>query len=61
MGKDKPEAKAELSLAKAGAPAHLGATGARKPGGMAGEIWIAADFDELPSEIAEVFGATSGH
>ena len=24
---------------------------------MAGEIWIADDFDELPREIAEAFGA----
>ena len=29
----------------------------RKPGPMAGEIWIADDFDQLPREIAEAFGA----
>ena len=29
----------------------------RKPGSMAGEIWIADDFDELPPEIAAAFGA----
>lgn len=29
---------------------------ARKPGSMKGEIWIAADFDSLPDDIAGVFG-----
>lgn len=55
----------EVILAKAGKSvarlsAYQGPKRARKPGGMAGEIWIAPDFDELPSDIAEAFGATSG-
>ena len=28
----------------------------RTPGSMAGEIWIAADFDTLPDDIAAAFG-----
>ena len=28
----------------------------RKPGLMSGEIWLAADFDSLPGDIAAVFG-----
>jgi hypothetical protein len=27
---------------------------------MAGEIWIAPDFDTLPADIAESFGAGEG-
>ena len=30
----------------------------RVPGSMAGEIWIAPDFDTLPEDIAEAFGMT---
>jgi prevent-host-death family protein len=29
----------------------------RKPGALAGRILIADDFDELPADIAEAFGA----
>ena len=29
----------------------------RQPGAMAGEIWIASDFDELPEDLAQAFGA----
>ena len=29
---------------------------ARKPGSMAGQIWVAPDFDVLPDDIAEAFG-----
>jgi prevent-host-death family protein len=29
----------------------------RKPGALKGKIKIAADFDELPEDIAEAFGA----
>jgi prevent-host-death family protein len=28
----------------------------RTPGSMAGELWIAPDFDILPDDIAEAFG-----
>jgi prevent-host-death family protein len=28
----------------------------RTPGSMAGEIWIAPDFDELPEDMAGIFG-----
>jgi prevent-host-death family protein len=51
----------EVIIAKAGKPvARLvpfrGPARPRKPGSMAGEIWIAPDFDKLPDDIAEVFG-----
>jgi hypothetical protein len=32
-------------------------TVARKPGSMAGESWMADDFDELPADMAEVVEA----
>ena len=52
----------EVILAKAGKPvarivAYQGPKQPRKPGSMVGEIWIAPDFDELPGDIAEAFGA----
>jgi antitoxin (DNA-binding transcriptional repressor) of toxin-antitoxin stability system len=51
----------EVILAKAGKPvARIVAyrqVGPRKPGSMAGEISFAADFDSLPDDIAEAFGA----
>ena len=51
----------EVILAKAGKPVarivpYKRAGTQRKPGSMAGEIWIAPDFDDLPDDIAEVFG-----
>jgi prevent-host-death family protein len=51
----------EVILAKAGKPvarlvAYRGPSGPRKPGCMAGEISVAADFDSLPDDIAETFG-----
>ena len=51
----------EIIVAKAGKPvakliAYRGLATPRKPGAMAGEIWIAPDFDELPGDIAESFG-----
>lgn len=51
----------EVILAKAGKPVaklvpYGGAASPRVPGSMAGEIWIAPDFDTLPEDIAEVFG-----
>jgi prevent-host-death family protein len=51
----------EVILAKAGKPvarliAYRGPSQPRKPGSMAGEIWIAPDFDALPDDIAEEFG-----
>lgn len=52
----------EVILAKAGKPVarlvpYAGPIGARKPGSMADEIWIAPDFDVLPKDMAEAFGA----
>ena len=52
----------EVILAKAGKPIarlvpYQGPIGPRKPGSMAGEIWIAPDFDTLPDDIAEAMGA----
>ena len=51
----------EVIIAKAGKPvARLVAfrrpTRPRKPGSMAGEIWIAPDFDILPDDMAEALG-----
>ena len=51
----------EVIIAKAGKPvARLvpfrGATRPRTPGSMAGEIWIAPDFDTLPDDMQEAFG-----
>ena len=51
----------EIIVAKAGKPvakliAYRGPATPRKPGAMAGEIWIAPDFDELPDDMAESFG-----
>jgi len=51
----------EVILAKAGKPVarivpYTGPAVARTPGSMAGEIWIAPDFDALPDDMAAVFG-----
>ncbi|HTS51160.1 MAG TPA: type II toxin-antitoxin system prevent-host-death family antitoxin [Bryobacteraceae bacterium] len=51
----------EVIIAKAGKPvarlvAFHGPGKPRKPGSMAGEIWIAPDFDTLPDDMAEAFG-----
>ena len=51
----------EVILAKAGKPvaklvAYRGPTRPRTPGSMAGQIWIAPDFDTLPEGMAETFG-----
>ena len=51
----------EVILAKAGKPvaklvAYHGPARPRKPGAMAGQIWIAPDFDTLPDDMAESFG-----
>ena len=48
-------------IAKAGKPvtrliAFHGPSKPRIPGAMAGEIWIAPDFDTLPEDVAEAFG-----
>ena len=48
-------------MAKAGKPVarivrYSGAASPRKPGALAGKIWIAEDFDSLPGDIAEAFG-----
>ena len=52
----------EVIIAKAGKPvAKLvpiqGVAQPRIAGSLAGKIWIAPDFDELPTDIAEAFGA----
>jgi prevent-host-death family protein len=51
----------EVILAKAGKPVarlipYRGPALPRTPGSMAGQIWIAPDFDVLPDDMAEVFG-----
>jgi prevent-host-death family protein len=51
----------EVILAKAGKPvarlvAYHGPAKPRAPGALAGQIWIAPDFDELPEDIAAAFG-----
>jgi prevent-host-death family protein len=51
----------EVILAKAGKPvarlvAYHGPARPRTPGSMAGQIWIAPDFDTLPDDIAQAFG-----
>jgi antitoxin (DNA-binding transcriptional repressor) of toxin-antitoxin stability system len=51
----------EIIIAKAGKPvarliAFRGPAQPRTPGSMAGEIWIAPDFDALPEDMAEAFG-----
>lgn len=51
----------EVILAKAGKPvaklvAYRGPSHPRRPGSMAGQIWIAPDFDLLPDDMAESFG-----
>lgn len=51
----------EVILAKAGKPvarlvAYRGPAKPRTPGSMAGQIWIAPDFDVFPDDMAEVFG-----
>ena len=51
----------EVILAKAGKPvariiAYDGPSRPRRPGSMAGQIWIAPDFDTLPEDMADSFG-----
>ena len=51
----------EVIIGKAGKPvakliAYNEAKAARKPGALRGKIRIAADFDELPADIAKAFG-----
>jgi antitoxin (DNA-binding transcriptional repressor) of toxin-antitoxin stability system len=53
----------EVILAKAGKPVarivpYQGPQEPRVPGCMAGEIWIAPDFDSLPADTEEAFGVT---
>ncbi len=50
----------EVIIAKAGKPvARLvpfrGPAHPRKPGSIAGQIWVAPDFDTLPDDIAKAF------
>jgi prevent-host-death family protein len=51
----------DVIIAKAGKPvarliAFRGPARPRTPGSMAGEIWIAQDFDTLPDDMEEAFG-----
>lgn len=51
----------EIVIAKAGKPVaklvpYQQDQGPRSPGGWEGRVHIAADFDELPPEIAAAFG-----
>ena len=51
----------EVIVSKAGKPVaklipYKGPARPRTPGSMAGEIWIAPDFDELPEDMADAFG-----
>jgi len=52
----------EVILVRFGKPvarlvAYRGPLRPRQPGAMAGEIWIAPDFDVLPDDMAAAFGA----
>jgi prevent-host-death family protein len=52
----------EVVIAKAGKPvavlrAYQGPARKRTPGALRGRIRIASDFDVLPEDIAEAFGA----
>jgi prevent-host-death family protein len=51
----------EVILSRAGKPVarlvpYRGPSAPRTPGAMAGQIWIAPDFDELPEDVADSFG-----
>lgn len=51
----------EIIIGKSGKPVaklirYQGAAAPRQPGVLKGRIRIADDFEELPSDIAEVFG-----
>jgi prevent-host-death family protein len=51
----------EVILAKAGKPVarlipYRGPAHPRTPGAMAGQIWIAPDFDVLPDDMEELLG-----
>lgn len=52
----------EVIIAKAGKPVarivpYGESRAERKPGSMTGEIHLSDDFDQLPDDIAEAFGA----
>lgn len=54
----------EVLIGKAGVPVarlvrYTGAKKPRQPGALRGQIQMAADFDELPSDIAGAFGMNS--
>lgn len=56
------QAGEEVIIGKAGKPVarlvrYQGAAAPRRPGALKGRIRIADDFDELPADIAEAFGA----
>jgi prevent-host-death family protein len=54
----------EIIISKSGTPVavlapYSSATGVRQPGRLRGKIRIADDFDTLPGDIADAFGAGS--
>lgn len=54
----------EIVIAKAGKPyldlvPHRAQTGDRKLGLLKGQIWVAPDFDETPTEVTEAFEGRS--
>ena len=54
----------EVIISRAGKPVavlvpYAHGHGPRRPGRLRGKIRIAADFDELPADIAEAFGAST--
>ena len=56
------QAGEEVIINKAGRPvailrSYLSSSPRRRPGTMRGRIRIAIDFDELPEDLAEAFGA----
>jgi prevent-host-death family protein len=60
---EKVVAGEEVIIGKAGKPVaklvrYERSTEPRRPGALKGKIKIGKDFDELPEDIAEAFGAT---
>lgn len=60
---EKVRAGQEVIIGKAGKPVaklvrYDPAEEPRKPGALRGRIEIAADFDELPEDVAQAFGMT---
>ena len=50
----------EIIIARDGEPylylaPYRGAASPRRPGGWAGQVWMAPDFDETPQEVIDAF------